>query len=43
MYDWLLKSVGMYVCNQYMTLLSYLCKMQYLLNLVLKNWEYLWF
>ena len=29
--------------NTYMSHFSYSCKMQCLLNLVLENWEYLWF
>ena len=29
--------------NIYMYNFSYSCKMRYLLNLVLENWEYLWF
>ena len=30
-------------CDIYMSHFSYSCKMQYPLNLVLDNWEYLWF
>ena len=30
-------------CVLYMSHFSYSCKMRYPLNLVLENWEYLWF